>query len=76
MATITYGRAAIAVPESKPAAKTQRTWFARFVDRLVEAQMRKAERDIARYRYLLPDQFEHDAWGVDQGGKEKLPFVR
>jgi hypothetical protein len=77
MATITYGRASIAVPETKPAAKSQRpNWFARFVDRLVEAQMRKAQRDIERYRYLLPEQFERDAWKVEKESKGQLPFVR
>lgn len=39
-----------------PAAETapQKGMFARFIDALVEARMRKAIREIERYRHLLP----------------------
>jgi hypothetical protein len=76
MAMIAYSGAPGAVSEYKGAAAAARKhWFARFIDALVEARMRKAERDIARYRFLLPDQFEREALkrGLES---DRLPFVR
>jgi predicted nuclease with RNAse H fold len=56
----------IGAPASVPARKGA---FARFVDRLIEARLRKAEAEIRRYhRHLLPDELDR--------GLGDLPFVR
>ena len=48
-------RAASSAPARKGA-------FARFVDRMIEARLRKAEAQIRHYhRHLLPDDFERRA---------------
>jgi hypothetical protein len=57
MAAITYGTSArgeIAV--RRPAAKKKGFW-SRLFDAMVEAQMRKAQREIELHRHLLPAEF-------------------
>jgi hypothetical protein len=77
MATLTYGSARVVASNNRlPAAPARKRWFVRFRDALIEAQMRKAARDIERYRFLLPDQFEREAWGNGRVEKDELPFIR
>ena len=77
MATITYGSGNIAIPEGRQhAATVRKPWYTRLFDRFVEGQMRKAERDLARYRHLLPQDFERAAWKVTTRNEDQLPFVR
>lgn len=64
MVAVTYGVAASAVVDSKRAVK-EKGLFTMLFEAIAAAQMKKAEREIARYRYLLPRAGD---------GDESLPF--
>jgi len=67
MVAVTYG--VTAVPAAKPAAKAvkaaeralaapRKSFFARFMDALVESRLQAVHREIARHAHLLPRQFD------------------
>ena len=62
MVAVTYGVAPTA--DSKSAGK-EKGVFTLMIEAIVESRMKQAEREIARYRYLLPRE-----------GDEPLPFDR
>ncbi len=64
MVAITYGVATPAAADSKSAGKSKGL-FTMIFEAIAASQMKKAEREIARYRYLLP-----------RDGDEPLPFDR
>jgi hypothetical protein len=63
------------LPEARTAPK--RGLFARFIDAIIEARMRRAMREIAQRRYLVP---EHTLKGVGHEATltndSALPFTR
>ena len=71
MAAITYGAA---TPSRSSAAR--KGWFRRFIVALQESRMRQAEREIARYRHLVPDELERAALRLDRRSEDGLPFLR
>ena len=74
MAAITYGRSAggeIAV--RKPAVKKTGFW-SRIWIAMIEAQMRRAEREIELHRHLLPDRFR--LAGRLGKPEDELPFIQ
>ena len=44
-------------PHGKIAGKTRKGFFARALDAIADSQMKRAERELARYRDLLPPDF-------------------
>jgi hypothetical protein len=51
--------------------------FQRFVDRMVEARMRKAEEFIRQHSHLIPRELEEQAgWRITERSENSLPFVR
>jgi hypothetical protein len=59
MVAVTYGVARVAAPAAETNAGAKRkSLFTRVVDALAVSQMRRAEREIARHRHLLPHDFE------------------
>ena len=64
MVAITYGVATPAVADSKSAGESKGV-FTMMFEAIAESQMKRAEREIAQYRYLLPRAGE---------GDESLPF--
>lgn len=62
MVAVTYGVATPAVADSKSARKRKGV-FTMMLEAIAASQMKRAEREIARYRYLLPRE-----------GDEPLPF--
>jgi|HubBroStandDraft_6_1064221.scaffolds.fasta_scaffold189864_2 hypothetical protein len=72
MALITYGAAA---PDA-PAQPRRRNAFMRFLKALEESRMRAAQREIARYRHLLPQELEQAAEELGPRTEKGLPFVR
>ena len=62
MVAVTYGVAPTA--DSKSAGQ-EKGVFTMMIEAIAASQMKKAEREIARYRYLLP-----------RAGDEPLPFDR
>ncbi|MBI4275708.1 MAG: hypothetical protein HY659_13525 [Rhizobiales bacterium] len=80
MAAITYGTALVgkAATAAKPAAKTkaQKGFWARFYDRLVEAQMKRARREIRMHAHLLPTGYEFADPKISYKNERQLPFVR
>jgi len=54
MVAVTYGVGRVTAPA---AAKTGKGIFARVLDAIAESQMKRAERELNRYRHLLPPDF-------------------
>ena len=82
MVAVTYGVSRVRGGKSraKTARKTavdapaQKSFFARFMDAMVEARMRQAHREIVRHAHLLP--YSLDERGnrlISVGGKD-MPF--
>ena len=40
------------------------------------SRMRQAQREVARYRHLMPEEFERAAARLDARSERSLPFVR
>ena len=62
MVAVTFGGARVAAPSAvgvKPAKKGQ-SFLTRVYHAICEAQMKRAERELAMYRHLLPHNFQVD----------------
>lgn len=68
MVATTYSGAGVAVPE-QTAGKKSRSLWARMYTALADSQMKRAERELARYAYLLPRDYERT-----QLRREDQPF--
>lgn len=75
MATITYG-SVTATTRTDAVAPQRRGFLRRFLDALMESRMRQAERELRRYRHLLPDELERAAARLDRRSEDSLPFLR
>lgn len=51
-------------------------WFSRFIALVQELRMRTARAEIARYRHLLPAEFELAGNRLDARNEHQLPFSR
>jgi hypothetical protein len=58
MVATTYGGAGVADVARPKAVKKGKGFFARLFDAVAETQMKRAERELALHRHLLPDGFE------------------
>jgi len=60
MVAVTYGVARVAAPDAADAktGTNGKSIFARVFDAISTSQMKRAEREIARYRHLLPPDFK------------------
>jgi hypothetical protein len=77
MVAVTFGGARVAAPSAvgvKPAKKGQ-SFLARVYDAICEAQMKRAERELALHRHMLPPDFklERSDWSRTSR-KEDEPF--
>ncbi len=68
MVATTYSGAGLAVPAQTTGKKSKSFW-ARAYTALTESQMKRAERELARYAYLLPLDYERT-----QARREDQPF--
>ena len=79
MVAVTYGAARAATPHvagAKIANKTgkkRKSIFVRVFDAIAESQLRRAEREIARYHHLLPRDFDFNG-DLRFAREEKSPF--
>jgi hypothetical protein len=71
MAAITYDPATSATPAARRPGV-----FRRFMRALQESRMRQAERELSRYRHLMPEELERAAARLDRRSEDALPFVR
>ena len=83
MTAITYGAtsATISTPAAAPAAPVKakvetRSFWARAYNAFVEAQMRRAMREIKMYQHLLPADLEISGNKITYRNEDQLPFVR
>jgi hypothetical protein len=78
MTTITYGAATATrtAPAVAATAPKRKNFLARFYDALIQAQMRRVEREIRIYRHLLPADFELAGNKLTRKNEDSLPFVR
>ncbi len=68
MVATTYSGTGVAVPE-RTAGKKRTSLWTRMYTALADSQMKRAEREIARYAYLLPREYERT-----QARREDQPF--
>lgn len=75
MVAVTFGGARVAAPaavDTKPG-KKHKGFFARAFDAIADSQMKRAERELALYRHLLPRDFNFDP--MNWSGKDnQTPF--
>jgi hypothetical protein len=73
MVAVTYGsaRVAPAVVDTRTGKKGKGI-FARVFDAIAESQLKRAERELARYRHMLPKDF--DLHGRTWPHRENEPF--
>jgi hypothetical protein len=76
MVAVTYGTARVAAPAAAEAAvkKPSKGFFARVLDAIEKSQLRRAERDLARYRDLLPFDHELRSGKLVPRSQDELPF--
>jgi hypothetical protein len=73
MTAITYGRVSAAADKARPA----KGFWARWYDRLVEARMRQAEREIRNHLGYLPENVLKSAgYDATLRKSQELPFVK
>jgi hypothetical protein len=77
MVAVTYGLAR--VPANKATERTQATaprksFFARFMDALVESRLQHVHREIARHAHLLPRTFDEKGKRLVKQKFDKTPF--
>ena len=72
MADITYGAGGVAAPDVA-AAKIGKGFFVRVLDAIAYSQMKRAERELSRYRDLLPADFVLRR-SLRAGEEKKTPF--
>jgi hypothetical protein len=75
MTAITYGANSVATAPAAAPAKTK-GFFARAYDAFVEAQMRRAMREIKLYQHLLPADLEIAGGKISYKNEDQLPFTR
>jgi len=60
MVAVTYGAARTGAGVEGKIEKNGRGIFARVIDAIAESQMKRAQRELAMYHHLLPDDFRLD----------------
>ncbi len=78
MSTSTTYSPAYGATAGRPAAAPKRKGLLRrFVDRMVEARMRKADEFIRQHAHLIPRELEEKAgWKLTERSEDSLPFIR
>jgi hypothetical protein len=71
MTMITYDTASAAAAEAP-----RKGFWARMFDRMVEAQTKRARREIELYSHLIPRELEQAGWKISDRSEDSLPFVR
>jgi hypothetical protein len=75
MVAVAYGSAHVAVPAAAVAAAPRQSLFRRFIAAIEGSQMKRAERDLARYRSLLPLDHELRSGELVPHSQKDLPFA-
>ena len=71
MADITFGLDTTVAPRPR-----RQNFLVHFFHAVQAARMRQAEREIERYRHLLPNELERAAADVGPRTEDNLPFIR
>jgi hypothetical protein len=80
MVAVTYDVAHVPVGTAAPqaaraaTARARKPWYVRFMDKLIEARSRQAQREIARHVYLLPYSLDEDGNRLVKAGAKDMPF--
>ena len=80
MVAVTYGVARVAAGKAEPQAKRAdraapaKSWFARFIDALIESRMRQARREIAKHVHLLPYSLDERGNRLVKTDAKNMPF--
>jgi hypothetical protein len=73
MTTFSPAHGALAPAKAAPQRKGV---FQRFLARMIEARMAKAEEIVRQQRHLLPREFEQAGWKITERSESSLPFMR
>jgi hypothetical protein len=76
MVAVTFGVARVAAPaaaETK-SGKTRKSFFSRVFDAIAESQMKRAQRELALYRHLLPYSFDERGNRLAKTDSSNMPF--
>jgi hypothetical protein len=73
MVAVTYGTARVAADTTERAV-ARKSWFARFMDAVMESRMRQARRELARYAHLLPYSLDDRDVRLIRSGRDRMPF--
>ncbi len=71
MSTMTYESAPATVATATPVAAKGKGIFARLLDALIEARMRRAREEIVRHAHLLPREFDLATFEIDAPADRK-----
>jgi hypothetical protein len=78
MVAVTFSAARVANPASTPAdtkgGKKAKSLFSRVFDAIAESQMKRAQRELARYRHLLPYSFDERGNRLVKTDSHDMPF--
>ena len=72
MSAVTYGVARVAATETLSAPR--KTFFARFMDALIDSRARQARREIAKHAHLLPYSLDERGNRLVKTGADEMPF--
>ena len=77
MSTTTTYSPSYGVSSRTAAAPRRKSLLHRFVDRMVEARMHRAEEFLRQNSHLIPRELEGQAgWKLTERSEDSLPFVR
>lgn len=76
MSTITTYSTGYGVGARSTAPAKRPSLMQRFLDRLIESRMRRAEEYLREQRHLLPRELEQAGWRLTERSEDSLPFVR
>ena len=77
MSTITTYSPAYGTVSRVAAVAKRKGLFQRFVDRMVEARLRRAEAFLRHHSHLIPRELEEQAgWKLTERSEDSLPFIR
>lgn len=76
MAAVTYGAPARTDIAVRAKAAKKKGFWSRLWNAMIEAQMRKALREIELHRHMLPGEYEQAGNRLTARTEDQLPFAR
>jgi hypothetical protein len=74
MVAVTFDVARVPAPNMAAKAAPHKSWFARFMDALIEARLQQAQRELRLHTALLPYVFDERGNRLVKTGVNDMPF--